>query len=462
MTSRHEGPTDGSALAHDPHVAAAAQPPKPTFPEATAVWLRIGCLSFGGAAAQIAMMHRIIVEEKKWVEERRFLDSLGFCTLLPGPEAQQLATYLGFILHGVRGGIVAGLMFVLPGAMVMLGLSFLYILGRDLTFVEGVFFGIKAAVIAILLEALLKIARRALKTTMLQAAAMVSFLALACLDIPFPVVIATAALAGVYLASAQPQALALAPPSVEPPPLHGGQARVALSAALLWTAIWWSPVALAAMVLGPAHLLVEIGLFFSKLAVITFGGAYAVLAYLADAAVNDKGWVSAAEMIDGLGMAETTPGPTILVNQFAAFLAGWRAPSPLSPPLMATLAASMAIWVTFAPSFVWIFAGSPMMERLRANRPIAGALALITAAVAGVIASLALFFALRVLFGTVRTVALGPLVLPAPEWSGFSPAAFILAAIAGILLFRLHRGVVETVLVLAGLGVAMTLAGRLA
>jgi chromate transporter len=432
----------------------------PSLAEATRVWLRVGCLSFGGAAAQIAMLHRAVVEEKKWVEERRFLDALNYCTLLPGPEAQQLATYLGFILHGVRGGVIAGLMFVIPGALVMLALSALYVLGRDATLLQGLFFGIKAAVIAIVIEALLKIARRALKTPILRIAALLSFLALVVLDWPFPVVIIASALTGALLARIAPERLALKDAALidTGKPVDAG---AAFRAAASWTAVWWLPVAAAALLLGPQHLLVDVGLFFSKLAVITFGGAYAVLAYLADAAVNAKGWVTETEMIDGLGLAETTPGPTILVNQFAAFLAGWRSPQPFSPFVMAALASMMAVWVTFAPSFVWIFAGAPFVERVRANRLLQGALAMITAAVTGVIASLLLNFGLKVLFGGVREVVFGPLHVPWPDWAGFSPLAAALTGVAAFLLFRLHRGVIETVAVMAALGAAVTY-GRVA
>ena len=434
--------------------------PSPTLREATQVWFRIGCLSFGGAAAQVAMLHRVVVDDKRWVEERRFLDALNYCTLLPGPEAQQLATYLGFMLHGVRGGVIAGLLFVIPGALVMMALCFLYALGRNLALVEGIFFGIKAAVIAIVIEALIKIGKRALKTPLLLWAAVVSFVALAFLAVDFPFVIVAAAIAGAFLAGARPGWLGNASATSSNLPVVPGQTSTAFKAALVWSVIWWAPVALAAFTLGPAHLLVDVGLFFSKLAMITFGGAYAVLAYLADAAVNDKGWVSAAEMIDGLGLAETTPGPTILVNQFAAFLAGWRAPAPFSPAVSAMLAANMAVWVTFAPSFVWIFAGSPFVERVRGNPRVAGALSVITAAVAGVIASLVLKFALGVLFGTVAHLRIWLLVVPVPVLSTVVWPALGLAIAAAILLFRLHRGVIETVLWMGLAGVLIVFAQR--
>ncbi|MGL4437755.1 MAG: chromate efflux transporter [Bosea sp. (in: a-proteobacteria)] len=445
--------TSGNMIAG--HVADGLATP-PTLAEATRVWLRVGCLSFGGAAAQIAMLHKTVVDEKRWVEERRFLDALNYCTLLPGPEAQQLATYLGFILHGVRGGVIAGLLFIIPGALLMMALCFLYVLGRNLTLVEGLFFGIKAAVIAIVIEALIKIGKRALKTRFLVGAAALSFVALAFLGVDFPYVIAVAALAGWFLSAQRPDWLAKTHAAAAPFKSDAAATRAAFQAALIWVVIWWAPVALAAITLGGGHILVDIGLFFSKLAMITFGGAYAVLAYLADAAVNDKAWVSAAEMIDGLGLAETTPGPTILVNQFAAFLAGWRNPAPFGPALGAVLAATMAVWVTFAPSFVWIFAGSPYVERVRGNPRVAGALSVITAAVTGVIASLVLKFALGVLFGNVSSFSAGPLTLPLPVFSTLIWPALILACMAGVMLFRLHRGVIETVLWLGMAGAALT------
>ncbi len=435
--------------------------PSPTLAEATRLWLRIGCLSFGGAAAQIGMLHRAVVEERGWVGERRFLEALSYCTLLPGPEAQQLATYLGYILHGVRGGVIAGLLFVIPGALVMLALSLLYVLGSKLALVQGVFFGVKAAVIAIVAQALIRIGGRALKTPLLMAVAALTFAGLVFADTGFIVIVLAAAGAGVALAMVAPAWIGLTekagPPRVE---TRGGMIRGAVMAAMVWTIIWWAPIALAALALGPAHILVDIGLFFSKLAMVSFGGAYAMLAYLADVAVSDKGWLSTAEMIDGLGLAETTPGPTILVNQFAAFLAGWRAPQPFGPTTMAMAAAAMAVWVTFAPSFVWIFAGAPIFDRLRGNRPLAGALATITAAIVGVIAALLLSFGLKVLFAEVVALKFGIFQIPAPVLSSFSPAAAVVALLAGVLLLGLKRGAIETVLICAAAGAALSLAVR--
>jgi chromate transporter len=432
----------------------------PSFAEATKLWAKVGMLSFGGAAGQIAMMHRFVVDERRWVEERRFLDALNYCTLLPGPEAQQLATYLGWLMHGVRGGLVAGLLFVIPGAVFMLGLSLLYALGTGVPLIDGIFFGIKAAVLAIVAEAVIRIGRRAMKTWLLVALSVAAFLAILVLKMPFPLVILAAGAVGIVLAMRQPDLLSLKGVDGEPTTRSlPERAHEAATSALVWLAVWWAPVVLAALLLGGGHILVELGLFFSKLAVITFGGAYAVLAYLADEAVNAKHWVLAAEMIDGLGLAETTPGPTILVNQFVGFLAAMRAPGPLAPLAAATLGAIMTVWVTFVPSFLWIFAGAPFLDDLRRSPRIAGALAAITAAVVGVVAHLALWFALNVLFRTVRETVVGPLHLIFVEPATIRPDALVLSALAVALIFVLHRGVVFTVAVLAAAGAALTLLG---
>lgn len=430
----------------------------PGFAEAFWLWLRIGCLSFGGAAAQIALMHRLVVDERRWVDERTFFDALNYCTLLPGPEAQQLATYIGWRWHGVRGGIVAGACFVLPGALVMLGLSFLYVLGRDLPLVAGALLGIQAAVLAIVADALIRIGRKALTGPVLSVLAAAAFLSLAILKVPFPAVVIAAGAIGAMRAlrwrggttSSSHTLPALAP-------LPDGAGRRALLAALIWVAVWWLPVGLAMLWLGPEHRLVDLGLFFSKLAVVTFGGAYAVLAYLAEAAVQAKGWLTATEMVDGLGLAETTPGPTILVNQFVGFLAGWREATPLSPGAMATLAAAMTVWVTFAPSYVWIFAGAPLFERLRGHPVVAGALQGVTAAVVGIIASLALTFAATVLFAESVSYRPGGLRLNLPRPESVRPDALLMALAAAFLLFGLRRGVIVTVLAMAGLGMGWAL-----
>lgn len=426
---------------------------RPSFGELVATFTKVGFLSFGGAAGQIAMMHTIVVEEKKWLEERRFQDALAYCMLLPGPEAQQLATYIGWLTHGVRGGLAAGLLFVIPGALAMLALSFLYVVGSGLTLVDGLFFGIKAAVLAIVLHALLKIAKRGLRTTFLRGLALVALAAILFLDVPFPIIVIGAAAIGAGLAVAAPALVGVGGGGGETGRVDRAAARGAFIAAFWCLLAWWAPVALAAILLGSGHVLVDVGIFFSQLAIVTFGGAYALLAYLAQAAV-DMNWVTTREMIDGLGLAETTPGPTILVNQFVAFLAGMRDAGTLAPLVAATLAALMATWVTFAPSFLWIFAGAPFVEALRRDPRLVGALSGITAAVVGVIAFLAIWFALHVLFREVGEVRFGPFRLLSVTLGSLDPRAALLSLIAFATMFAWHRGVMTTVGILAVLGVA--------
>lgn len=426
---------------------------QPTFGEAFKTWLKIGCINFGGPAGQIALMHRITVDDKRWVDEARFLHALNFCMLLPGPEAQKLATYLGWLQHGVRGGLAAGILFVLPGAIVMVGLSLLYTYGRGVTAIDGALFGIKAAVLVIVVEALVRIGKRALKSNILLALAAAAFIGIFFLALPFPLIVGAAALIGWLVARQSPKLLGIADKVDEVPPPHKGRWRQFMIASLLGLIIWWAPVGLAAVILGPHHVLVSIGVFFSKLAVVSFGGAYALLAYMAQQAVDTYSWMSAPEMVDGLGLAETTPGPLILVTQFVGFLAAFRNAMPFSPLVAGLLGAAMTTWVTFVPSMLWIFAGAPFVERLRANRKLSGALAAITAAVVGVILNLSVWFALHVLFGHVEEHSVGFL-----RWFAFDPRALdwhaaILAVIAGILAFRLHRSLIEVIVVMALLGV---------
>jgi chromate transporter len=416
------------------------------FAEALRFWLKLGFISFGGPAGQIAIMHRVVVDEKKWIEESRFLHALNFCVLLPGPEAQKLATYIGWLLHGTRGGLAAGILFVLPGALVMLGLSMLYALGRGIPAVEGALFGIKAAVLVIVVEALLRIGKRALKTNLLIGVAAAAFIGIFFLDLPFPLIVVAAALFGYATQrSASTIATAAAP----------GRWRHAAIALLVGVALWWTPVALVALLLGSHNVFVDIGLFFSKLAVVSFGGAYALLAYMAQQAVDTYHWMSAPEMVDGLGLAETTPGPLILVTQFVGFLAAYRDPAPFSPLAAGVLGAALTTWVTFVPPMTLIFAGAPFVEQLRANQRLSGALAAITAAVVGVILNLTVWFALHVLFGVVQEARMGPL-----RWYAFDPLALdlkvaALALIAAVLAFVFKRGLVELVLVMAALGIAV-------
>lgn len=431
--------------------------PSASLGELTATFLKIGLVSFGGAAAQIALMHKVIVEEKRWLDEARFRHALSYCMLLPGPEAQQLATYVGWLLHGVRGGLIAGLLFIVPGALAVAALSVLYVLGSQVPALDGAFDGIKAAVLAIVVHALIKIGKKALDTRVLIGIAVTVFVALFLLQVPFPLAIIAAGLVGAALARFAPAAIGgITAPGAKAP--VKGTAGGAFHAALVCLLAWWAPIAVAALVFGGGHLLVEIGLFFSKLAVVTFGGAYAVLAYLTQEAVA-RGWVTTSEMIDGLGLAETTPGPTILVNQFVAFLAGHDASAPLSPIGMALMASLMATWATFAPSFLWIFAGAPFVDRLQRIAAITGALRGISAAVAGVLAFVSLWFALNVLFGSVTTVTLGPLQVPMINPASLDLKALALTLIAFAVMFVAHRGVMTTVGIMAALGAALAVTG---
>jgi len=434
------------------------QSARPTFGESFMVWLKIGCLSFGGPAGQIALMHRVLVDEKKWLPEAQFLHALNFCMLLPGPEATQLATYAGWVLHGVRGGLVAGILFVLPGAFVMLGLSLLYAYGRGLGPIDGALFGIKAAVLVIVVEALVRIGRRSLKSQLLVALAGLGFIGIFFFALPFPLIVVTAALIGFFVASRAPGQLALSDTGPVVSAKRTKRWRQPTAALAIGLTLWWAPVVLAFALLGGSHVLVAIGVFFSKLAVVSFGGAYALMAYMAQQVVETNGWLTAPEMVDGLGLAETTPGPLILVTQFVGFLAAFREAAPFSALTAGLLGAAMTTWVTFVPSIMFIFAGAPFIEEMRGNRRLAGALAAITAAVVGVILNLSVWFALHVLFGTVTEMHAGPL-----RWFAFDPLALdmraaVLAAIAGLLAFGLHRSLIEVVLAMAALGVAARLA----
>jgi chromate transporter len=426
---------------------------RPSFGEAFMTWLKIGCLSFGGPAGQIALMHRIVVDEKKWVPEAQYLHALNFCMLLPGPEATQLATYVGWVLHGVRGGLAAGILFVLPGAFVMLGLSLLYAYGRGVGVIDGALFGIKAAVLVIVVEALIRIGRRSLKTPLLIALAGLGFIGIFFFELPFPLIVVAAALVGYGVASRSPHLLALSGADSVATTRRDGRWRQAAAFLAVGLTLWWAPVVLAALLLGGSHVLVAIGVFFSKLAVVSFGGAYALMAYMAQQAVETHGWLTAPEMVDGLGLAETTPGPLILVTQFVGFLAGFRQAAPFSALTGGVLGAAMTTWVTFVPSMLWIFAGAPFIEQLRGNRRLTGALAAITAAVVGVILNLSVWFALHVLFGTVTEMHAGPL-----RWFAFDPRALdthvaVLAATAAVITFRFHRSLLEVVIVMALLGI---------
>jgi chromate transporter len=412
--------------------------PTPTFQQALAVWAKIGVLSFGGPAGQIALMHRVLVEDQRWIAEDRFLHALNFCMLLPGPEAMQLATYVGWRLHGTLGGLTAGLLFVLPGALVVLGLSIAYALFGHMPLVEAAFVGIKAAVLVIVIEALLRVARRALRRPHDWMIAAAAFVAIFFFAVPFPLVIAAAALAGYLLADTRPAPQSQAQAEAPPVPL-----AQTLRTAGLWLALWIVPLLALASIFGRDHVTTDIAIFFSKLAIVTFGGAYSVLAYMAQAAVETYGWLTAGEMLDGLGLAETTPGPLILVTEFVGFLAGYRQGG--EPRLaFGLLGAAITLWATFTPCFLWIFVGAPYIERLSTNPRLASAFSGVTAAVVGVILNLSLWFALHVFFAKVEPVWHGPLRLWLPDPSTLDLEALMLAGLAAILLLRLHLGIAAT------------------
>ena len=439
-----EGASRGAADA----AAAAA----PTFGEALAVWTKIGFISFGGPAGQIALMHRVLVDERRWIDERRFLNALNFCTLLPGPEAMQLATYVGWRLHGVKGGLAAGLLFVLPGAVMMLALSMAYAAFGKLPLATALLTGVKAAVLAVVVEALLRIARRALRGREDWLLAAAAFVAIYLLAVPFPVIVLAAALWGFWRGLAGGSQPA---PADAPAPLPVPLGRT-LATAVLWLAIWIVPLAAVAFNWGPGHVLTTIGVFFSKLAVVTFGGAYAVLAYMREAVPRDFGWLDKLEMVDALGLAETTPGPLILVTQFVGFLGAMRHGGG-NPWVMGTLGAVVTTWATFAPCFLWIFVGAPYVERLHAEPRLRSALAAVTAAVVGVILNLTVTFAIDVLSPSSAERWLGPLKLYLPDLWRLDPVAAALTAVAFLMTFRLHRSIVETLAVCGGLALAWRL-----
>ena len=430
----------------------------PDFGELVRVFARIGCLSFGGPAGQIALMHRELVEDRDWVSEEQYLHALNFCHLLPGPEAQQLATWIGWKLLGVKGGLAAGLLFVIPGALVILALSILYALAAGLGWFAAIFLGVKAAVLAIVVQALRRIAGRALDTGFKKALAIAAFVALFFLDLPFPLVVLGAGAIGVAVAATRPDLLALKAGSGHAPsgPRPWG---ATVQAVVVWGVIWAVPMVAVFATLGPEHVLWDVGVFFSQLAVVTFGGAYAVLAYMAQEAVQGFGWLTAGEMADGLGLAESTPGPLIMVTQFTGFLAAFRAPEPFSPLVAGLLGAGLTTWVTFAPCFLWIFALSPWIDRMQNATRLKGGLAALTAAVVGVIANLTVWFFLHVLFARVGEVRAGALRLHWPDWASFDWRAGVIAAVSAVLIFRMNWSVIRTLSVAALGGLVLGLAG---
>lgn len=443
-----------------------------SFGEAFRVWLRVASLSFGGPAGQIAVMHRILVEEKKWISEGRFLHALNYCMLLPGPEAQQLATYVGWLMHRTAGGLMAGGLFILPGIIAIMGLSYIYAAFGNVSFVEALFYGLKAAVLAIVVEAVVRVGKRALKNRIMIALAAAAFVAIFFFAVPFPIIIIAAGIIGYAGArSGRPE---FAPAGhghgdsnavidsmlgeAVPEHVRPNTAR-AIRVGALWLALWLVPVIALLAALGQANVFSQIALFFSKMSLVTFGGAYAVLAYVAQQAVEHYHWLKPHEMLDGLGMAETTPGPLIMVLQFVGFMAAYRDPSGLSPMLAATLGGLLATWVTFTPCFLWIFVGAPYIERLRGNTGLAGALSAITAAVVGVILNLSIWFALHTLFRETAPVHAFPLNFDRPVLTSVDIPALLLSIAAATAIFRFKLGMLTVLAGSCAAGVALRMAG---
>ncbi|MBL8659794.1 MAG: chromate efflux transporter [Rhodospirillales bacterium] len=453
-------------------------PARPSFAEAARVWAKIGLLSFGGPAGQIALMHRMLVEERAWVGEQRFLHALNYCMLLPGPEAQQLATYLGWLMHRTAGGLVAGILFVLPGALVMLCLSILYAMFGNLPLAAAAFLGIKAAVLAVVVEALLRLGRRALRNRVLVGIAAAAFVAIYVLDLAFPLIVLGAAAVGWLGSRIRPAAFqgggghgkaagtGQDRPGVVDVMFDRGELeharpsrRRSLRVITIWVPVWLGPVLLLWALAGPASVWTEIGRFFSMMAVVTFGGAYAVLAYVAQAAVDTFGWLAPGEMVDGLGLAETTPGPLIMVLQFVGFLAAFRDPGPFDPLTAGCLGALLTTWVTFAPCFLWIFLGAPYVEALRGNRALTATLSAITAAVVGVVLNLALWFSLHVLFRDVREVSILGVGPDLPVLTTLDWRAAVLATAAMLAIFRFKVGLVPTLAACGAAGLLLSIVG---
>ncbi|QPF94682.1 chromate efflux transporter [Bradyrhizobium commune] len=443
-----------------------------SFGEAFRVWLRVASLSFGGPAGQIAVMHRILVEEKNWISEGRFLHALNYCMLLPGPEAQQLATYVGWLMHRTAGGLMAGGLFILPGIIAIMGLSYVYAAFGNVSFVEALFFGLKAAVLAIVVEAVVRVGKRALKSRIMIALAAIAFVAIFFFAVPFPIIIIAAGVIG-YVGARQGRP-EFAPAGHGP---SGGAAAIdsmlgeavpdhvrpdtgrAIRVGAMWLALWLVPVIALLVGLGQANVFSQIALFFSKMALVTFGGAYAVLAYVAQQAVEHYHWLKPQEMLDGLGMAETTPGPLIMVLQFVGFMAAYRDPGGLSPMLAATLGGLLATWVTFTPCFLWIFLGAPYVELLRGNKGLAGALSAITAAVVGVILNLSIWFALHTLFHQTVPVHAFPFAFDMPVLTSVDVPALLLAIAAATAIFRFKLGMLTVLAGSCAAGVGLRLAG---
>jgi chromate transporter len=443
-----------------------------SFGEALRVWLRVAVLSFGGPAGQIAVMHRILVEEKNWMSESRFLHALNYCMLLPGPEAQQLATYIGWLLHRTAGGIMAGGLFILPGVIAIMALSYVYAAFGNVGVIEALFFGLKAAVLAIVIQAVVRVGKRALRNRIMIGLAATAFIAIFFFNVPFPIIIISAGVIGyVGAKTGRPEFAAV--------PHGGGKSAAAVDSMLgdelpdhvrpsvpralrvsaIWLLLWLVPVAALLIAFGEANVFSQIALFFSKMAMVTFGGAYAVLAYVAQQAVEHYHWVQPREMLDGLGMAETTPGPLIMVLQFVGFMAAFRDPGTLPPMLAATLGGVLATWVTFTPCFLWIFLGAPFVETLRGNKGLAGALTAITSAVVGVILNLSIWFALHTVFRETSPVRSFGLSFDMPVISSVDVPALVLAIAAATAIFRFNMGMLTVLAGSCATGVLLRLAG---
>ncbi|MFL6796154.1 MAG: chromate efflux transporter [Xanthobacteraceae bacterium] len=465
-----------AAIARPTPVAAAKRPAYPTLGEAFVVWLRVAGLSFGGPAGQIAVMHRILVEEKRWISESRFLHALNYCMLLPGPEAQQLATYVGWLMHRTLGGIMAGVLFIIPGIIAIMALSYIYAGWGNVTAIVALFFGLKAAVLAIVLEAVIRIGKRSLKNNALVVLAGAAFVAIFFFNVPFPIIIFGAGLIGFvgswsgasvfqvesgHAGGKHHEATIAAVLGDELPEHARPTVGRAVRAACVWLALWLIPVIAIVASVGAANVFSQIAVFFSKMAMVTFGGAYAVLAYVAQEAVESYGWLKPGEMLDGLAMAETTPGPLIMVLQFVGFMAAFREPGMLPRMLAGTLGGLLATWVTFTPCFLWIFLGAPFVEVLRENKALNGALSAITAAVVGVVLNLAIWFALHAMFREVRPVHGYGLAFDMPVLASVNAWAVVLSLVAIVGIFRLKIGMITMLAISSAGGLGLHLVGMI-
>jgi chromate transporter len=440
--------------------------------EATKAWFLVSLQTFGGPAGQIAVMQRMLVDDKRWLGQRRFLHALNYCMLLPGPEAQQLAIYTGWLLNGIRGGIIAGVLFVLPGMLALLGLSAIYVGYGDTEFLNGLFLGLSSAVIAIVVQAVVRVSRRALTHPSLVVLAVIAFICLAFFAVPFPIVVFAAGalgwvLARIWPAMAEPKQTKVddgPPPLISDDQLHTERPSLTRGGLVLGIGLtlWAVPIIAAALVFGRDSIFVDQGLFFSGAAVVTFGGAYAVLAYVAQQAVNVYGWLAPGEMVRGLALAETTPGPLIMVVQFVAFVGAYRHPGSLDPWVAAVLASLLVTWVTFVPCFLFVLLGAPYVERLRHNHALTAALTGITAAVVGVIANLAVYFALHTLFSTTKPIDWGPFQFAVPELGSVELDSVLVTGLACWLIFARGWSVLRTLGVCAVAGLVVQYASGLA